>query len=73
MNISESKGKFVYIKLENDLRTNILNGKFVPEFPLPCDEMAGYMATYLAQLAIRSLDFKQTIPVPLEMITPVFI
>ena len=35
MNISESKGKFVYIKLENDLRTNILNGKFVPEFPLP--------------------------------------
>jgi hypothetical protein len=35
--------------------------------------MAGYMATYLAQLAIRSLDFKQTIPVPLEMITPVFI
>ena len=46
----------------------ILNDK-----PSPCDEMAGYMATYLAQLAIRSLDFKQTVPVPLEMITPVFI
>lgn len=35
INQSESKGKFVYIKLENDLRSNILNGKFVPEFPLP--------------------------------------
>ena len=46
----------------------ILNDK-----PSPCDEMAGYMATYLAQLAIRSLDFKQTVPVPLEMITPVLI
>jgi hypothetical protein len=46
----------------------ILNGK-----PPPCDEMAGYMSIYLALLAIRSLDHKQTIPAPIEMVTPAFI
>ena len=46
----------------------VLNGK-----PSPCNEMDGYMSTYLALLAMRSLDYKQTIPVPIEMITPVFV
>jgi len=40
--------------------------------PSPCDEMAGFMSTYLAKLAIRSMDLKQVMPVPLEVITPVF-
>ena len=40
--------------------------------PSPCDEMAGYRATWLAQLAMQSLDLKQTMPVPLELLTPVF-
>ena len=38
--------------------------------PSPCDELAGFRSTYLAQLAIQSLRMKQTLPVPLEVITP---
>ena len=36
----------------------------------PCDEIAGFRATYLAQKAIESIEFKQTMPIPLEKITP---
>ena len=38
--------------------------------PSPCDELAGFRATYLAQKAIESLELKRTLPVPVEKITP---
>ena len=38
--------------------------------PSPCDEMAGYMAVYLARRAIESIHFGQTIHLPVEQITP---
>jgi predicted dehydrogenase len=34
----------------------------------PCDEMAGYLSTYLAQLAIQSITTRQALPVPLERV-----
>lgn len=38
--------------------------------PSPCDELSGFLATYLAQRAIESIELKQTLPIPLEKITP---
>lgn len=52
---------------------SMLNGfiKAVQEdLPSPCDEIAGFRSTYLARLAIEALELKQTLPVPLEKITP---
>ena len=43
----------------------ILNDK-----PSPCDELAGFQSTYLAQLAIRSIESRQTLPVPVERFFP---
>ena len=43
----------------------ILNGK-----PSPCDELAGFQSTYLAQLAIRAIECRQTLPVPVERFIP---
>ena len=38
--------------------------------PVPCDEMAGFRSTFLAQLAIESIRKRQTLPVCIEDITP---
>lgn len=40
--------------------------------PSPCDEMAGFRSTFLARLAIESIRRRQTMPVQIEDITPVF-
>jgi hypothetical protein len=40
------------------------------DLPSPCDELAGFRSTYLAQRAIESLELKRTLPVPIEKITP---
>jgi predicted dehydrogenase len=39
----------------------------------PCDEIAGFTSTYLAQLAIKSIEQRQSLPVMVNKITPVFI
>lgn len=41
--------------------------------PSPCDELAGYQATYLAQKAIESLQLGQALPIPVEEVTPCFV
>ena len=38
--------------------------------PSPCDEMAGFRATMLAQLAIKSIRLHQTLPIQIEDYTP---
>ena len=40
------------------------------ELPSPCDEIAGFRSTYLAQRAIESIELKRTLPIPIEKITP---
>ena len=40
------------------------------DLPSPCDEIAGFRSTYLAQRAIEAIGLKQTLPVPIEKITP---
>ena len=45
----------------------------INDTPSPCDEMAGFRSTYLAQLAIESIRKRQTIPVCIEDITPCII
>jgi predicted dehydrogenase len=57
-----------HVGMWNEFVDAILNDK-----PSPCDEMAGFMSTYLAKLAIQSIELKQTLPVPIEKITPVFV
>ncbi|MHB9026810.1 MAG: Gfo/Idh/MocA family protein [Armatimonadota bacterium] len=36
--------------------------------PSPCDEMAGHLSTYLAKLAIQSIETRNVLPVPLEKV-----
>ena len=45
----------------------ILNDK-----PSPCDEMAGFRSTFLAQKAIESIRLKQTLPLQIKDVTPCF-
>ena len=40
------------------------------DLPSPCDEIAGFRSTYLAQRAIEALELKRTLSIPLEKITP---
>ena len=54
---------------------NMLNSfvdAILNDTPSPCDEMAGFRSTFLAQKAIESIRHKQTIPIQLEDITPCF-
>lgn len=45
----------------------IINGK-----PSPCDELAGFTSTYLAKLAIKSIEERNVLPIPVDKIMPVF-
>ncbi len=38
--------------------------------PSPCNELDGFLSTYLAQRAIESIELRQTLPIPVEKITP---
>lgn len=38
--------------------------------PSPCDELAGFTSVYLARRAIESIELRQTLPIPVEKITP---
>lgn len=38
--------------------------------PSPCDEIAGFISTHLAKLAIKSIESRQSIPVLIDKITP---
>ena len=44
----------------------------INDLPSPCDEMAGFRSTFLAQKAIESIRLKKTLPIQLEDITPCF-
>ncbi len=39
--------------------------------PSPCDEIAGFISTYLAQLAIKSIELRQTLPILIDKLTPI--
>jgi len=34
--------------------------------PIPCDALAGYRTTMLSELAMRSIELNQPLPVPAE-------
>jgi hypothetical protein len=36
--------------------------------PSPCDEMAGYLGTYLALQAVRSIETRQPLLVPVDRV-----
>jgi predicted dehydrogenase len=38
----------------------------VNDTPSPCDELAGYRATYLGHLASKSIELNQPLPIPVE-------
>ena len=40
----------------------------IDDTPSPCDEMAGYLSTYLAKRAICSIETRQVLPIPLEKV-----
>ena len=41
--------------------------------PSPCDELAGYLSVYLARQAIRSLELRQALPIPIDRVYPAII
>ena len=41
--------------------------------PSPCDELAGYLSVYLARQAIRSLELRQALPIPIDRVCPAII
>jgi len=52
---------------------NMLDGfirAIITDKPSPCNEMDGYRATMLANLAIRSIESGQSLPVPVDKIYP---
>ena len=38
----------------------------INDTPVPCDEMAGYRATYLASLAIQSIQLGKSLPITVD-------
>ncbi len=50
-----------YEEIFNGFIDAILNDK-----PVPCDVMSGYRATLLGELAIKSIELNQPVPVPVE-------
>jgi predicted dehydrogenase len=53
---------------ENMLNTFV--NAIIDNKPSPCDEISGYMATYLAKLAIKSIELRMALPVPVEKVHP---
>lgn len=52
---------------------NMLDGfvsAILEDKPSPCNEMDGYISTLLAKLAIRSIELRQSLPVPIDKIHP---
>jgi predicted dehydrogenase len=52
---------------------NMLNSfvdAIIKDRPSPCDEISGYMATYLAKLAIKSIETRMSLPVPIDKVQP---
>lgn len=52
---------------------NMLDGfveAIIKDKPSPCNEMDGYLSTLLATLAIRSIELRQSLPVPIDKIYP---
>ncbi len=45
----------------------------VHDRPSPCDEMAGYLAVYLARQAIRSIELRQALPLPVDRVSPAIV
>jgi predicted dehydrogenase len=43
----------------------------INDTPSPCDEIAGFISTHLAKLAIKSIELRQTLPVLINNITPI--
>lgn len=52
---------------------NMLNGfvdSILDDTLSPCDERAGYLSTYLAKLAIKAIETRQTLPILVERVVP---
>ena len=45
----------------------------VHDRPSPCDELAGDLSVYLARLAIRSLELRQALPIPVDRVLPAIV
>ena len=43
----------------------------IDDTPSPCNEIAGFISTHLAKLAIQSIELRQTLPVLVNNITPI--
>ena len=41
--------------------------------PSPCDELAGYLSVYLAQQAVRSIELRQSLPIPVDRVCPAIV
>lgn len=68
--LSNSKEGFSELSV-NKGHAEMLDGfvhAILHDTPSPCDETAGYLATYLARLAIKSIELRQALPVPIDRV-----
>jgi predicted dehydrogenase len=49
---------------------NVFVDAVLHDRPSPCGEMDGYLATYLARMACRSIELRQALPIPIDKLTP---
>jgi len=69
-NLKNSKGKFGSLSVDKG-HQNMFDGfvrSIIENRPSPCNEQDGYMAVALARLAMRSIELRQSLPVPLEKV-----
>lgn len=71
-NLANSKAGSDSLAVDKGHR-NMLNGfvdAILNDTPSPCDEFAGLNSTYLATLAMKSIDDRQVLPVQVERLVP---
>ena len=67
-NVDNAKNKYIAITADHGYESHFdaFVDAIIDHGSVPCDEMAGYRATLLGELAIKSITLRQPIPVPME-------
>ncbi|NOY75438.1 MAG: hypothetical protein GXP32_06565 [Kiritimatiellaeota bacterium] len=71
-NLANSKAGSDFLTVDKGHR-NMLDSfvdAILNDTPSPCDELAGFNSTYLAKLAIQSIENRSVLPVPVEKLAP---
>ena len=68
-NVKSGHGSF-FVDKGHERMIDVFADSILEDKPSPCDEMAGYLSTFLSKLAIKSIDNRAVLPVPVEKVFP---